>query len=123
MKESENSPDMLFEQQGQDNEITLQFIISKIESGTGLRLSQLKDRYSEDKLFFIGLRHVTTTKKALCEALNIPVEAACRCKRKLEKDGQLVQSAVKVVCPYTKHFAHLISTNPSEFDKLKRMAL
>jgi hypothetical protein len=101
-----------------DTNLTLQFIIKQVEKGTGLSLSVLKRNYSEDKLFAIALKHVTTTKKALCTALNIPIEAGCRYKRTLEKDGNLVQSIDEVICPFTKHPAHLISTNPKEFERL-----
>lgn len=97
----------------------LQFIRHQIEQGTGLTIKQLKQKNTEERFFYIGLLHITTTKKAFCEALEIPVEAGCRYKRKLEKSGLLVQSTNEVVCPFTKHLAHLISTNPKEFGKLK----
>jgi hypothetical protein len=101
-----------------DMNLNLKFIIIQVEKGTGLSLYALKRNYSEDKLFAIALKHVTTTKKALCTALNIPIEAGCRYKRTLEKDGNLVQSIDEVICPVTKHPAHLISTNPKEFERL-----
>ena len=101
-----------------DKNLNLKFIIIQVEKGTGLSLYALKRNYSEDKLFAIALKHVTTTKKALCTALNIPIEAGCRYKRTLEKDGNLVQSIDEVICPFTKHPAHLISTNPKEFERL-----
>ena len=103
---------------GKDKNLTLQFIIKIVEKGTCLSISELKKKYAEDKLFAIALKYVTTTKKALCTALNIPIEAGCRYKRTLEKDGNLVQSIDEVICPYTKHPAHLISTNPEEFERL-----
>lgn len=107
-------------EQGKDKALVLKFIIKQVENGTGLSLSALKKKYSEDKLFQIGLKHVTTTKKAYCTALSIPVEAGCRYKRALEKDGLLVQSVDEVICPFTKYPAHLISTNPKEFEKLQK---
>ncbi len=106
--------------QNKDRSLNLKLIVNQIEKGTGISLSELKKQYSEERLFELGLFHVTTTKKALCTALKIPVEAGCRYKRKLEKNGQLVQSIDEVTCPYTKHSAHLISTNPCEFEKLQR---
>jgi hypothetical protein len=102
----------------EDKNLTLQFIIKLVEKGTCLSISELKKIYAEDKLFAVALNYVTTTKKALCTALNIPIEAGCRYKRTLEKDGNLVQSIDEVICPYTKHLAHLISTNPKEFERL-----
>lgn len=109
----------LREERGKDIEI-LHYIIRKIEKGTGLSFDELKTKYSEEQLFFEGLKHITTTKKAFCEALRIPVEAGCRYKRGLEKMNRLVQSETEVTCPYTKHKAHLISTNPNEFEKLRK---
>jgi len=105
-------------EQGKDKELVIQSIINQVEKGTGLTLLELKQQYKEEYLFYIGLKHVTTTKKVFCKALDIPVEAGCRYKRKLEKNGHLVQSINKVVCPYTKDYAHKISTNPNEFAEL-----
>lgn len=101
-----------------DKQLYLNFIVSQVEKGTGLSYLKLKTEYTEDYLFAIALKYITTTKKALCTALNIPIEAGCRYKRTLEKDGNLVQSIDEVICPITKHLAHLISTNPKEFSRL-----
>nr|WP_319571671.1 hypothetical protein [uncultured Draconibacterium sp.] len=92
----------------------------QVEHGTGKTFFQLKSELGEDKLFFTALQHASTTKKAISEAMGIPIEAACRYKRNFEKDGLLVESADPVKCPVTKHSAHLLSTNPSEFDKLRK---
>lgn len=92
----------------------------KIEKSTGLSIAELKSKYNEDKLFQVGLYHVTTTKKVICEALSIPVEGACRYKRNLEKNGLLVESVDEVVCSYTNNPAHLITTNPSEFEGIRK---
>lgn len=108
----------LYNRQNKDRQLILKFIIKQVEKGTQLSISELKEKYSEDQVFNIALKHVTTTKKALCTALKIPVEAGCRYKRSLEKEGYLVQSKDEVFCPYTKHKAHLISTNSKEFEKL-----
>lgn len=113
-----NSP--LHKRRNKGKHIILQSIKVKIEKETGLRLSQLKKLYSEEKLFSIGLQHVTTTKKTICLALNIPLEAGCRYKRTLENEGKLVQSIDEVVCPFTKHLAHFLSTNPKEFERLRK---
>lgn len=97
----------------------IEFIQTEVELGTGLSFSQLKSNYNEELLFFLALQYVTTTKKALCSAMQIPIEAGCRYKRKFEKSGLLVQSKDLVICPYTRHKAYLISTNSKEFNKLK----
>lgn len=108
---------------GENKQLILQYIILEIERGTGKMLVELKKQYSEDKLFYIGLKHVTTTKKAYCEALQIPIEAGCRYKRALEKNSLLVQSIDEVLCPYTKHLAHQISTNSKEFERLLKSSV
>lgn len=121
MSNQSNSPDIIcLATMMQDKEKVLQYIIQRVEKGTGLSLQELHEKYSEDKVFYQGLKHVTTTKKAFCEAMGIPVEAGCWYKRKLEKSGHLVQSSKPVICPFTLHMARLISTNPEEFDKLRR---
>lgn len=114
-----NSP-KVFSHKGQvkDKYLILQLIVKQVEKGTGLSFTELKKQYSEEHLFAVAAKHVTTTKKALCTALNIPIEAGCRYKRTLEKDGNLMQSIDEVVCSITKHTAHLISTNPKEFERL-----
>jgi len=106
--------------QDKDKVLVLNFIRAEVEKGTGSTLSELKQQYNEEALFNIGLKHVTATKKAICKALDIPVEAGCRYKRSLEKLGLLTQSIDEVICPYTKHFARLISTNPDEFERLSQ---
>jgi len=110
-----NSPN---KRQSEDTTLIINFIKSKVEKGTGLTYEELKEAYFEEELFYFALKHVTTTKKGICTAMEIPVEAGCRYKRHYEKEGLLKQSNYDVVCPITKHFARLISTNPDEFDGL-----
>jgi len=102
-----------------DKHLALQSIIKDVEKGTELKLSHLKKIHSDKQLFLIALNHVTTTKKAVCTALDIPIETACWFKSKLEKDGILVQSFYKVICPYSNYPARLLSTNPKEFERLQ----
>ena len=97
----------------------LRKIREKIESSSGQSLKTLKENLPEDKFFHFCLQHVTTTKKALCSAVGVPVEGACRYKRNLEKEGFLVESKEEVICPYTRNPAKLISTNPNEFTGLR----
>ncbi|MBU7570304.1 MAG: hypothetical protein KAF41_06590 [Flavobacterium sp.] len=110
-----NSPN---KRQGEDTTLIINFIKSKVEQGTGLTFQQIKETHLEEELFYIALKYVATTKKAICTAMGIPVEAGCRYKRKLEKEGLLMQSTYDTVCPITKHNARLISTNPDEFEDL-----
>ncbi len=109
------SPNNPFHYYPQDKELVKRVIIEKVEKGTNKTLCELRSCYTEEKLFAQALMYVTTTKKALCKALRIEIDNACRIKRELEKEGGLMQSFNEVVCPYTGAKAHLISTNPSEF--------
>jgi hypothetical protein len=115
LKTSKNS---LHKRQSEDKQLLLKYIKSRIEKGTGLSISELIEQHSEEQLFRIALYHITTTKKAICTALNIPIEAGCRYKRTLEKEGKLIQSVNKIHCPFTDYLAHLLSTNPKEFERL-----
>jgi hypothetical protein len=118
MRNSNHPPKSLFLAGCKDRQLTVKSIIQHVEKCSGLKLQQLKERYPEDKLFFVGLQYVTTTKKAFCMAMDIPVEAGCRYKRSLEDAGLLVESDDEFVCPYTGWMAKLISTNPTEFEEL-----
>ncbi|WP_321995354.1 hypothetical protein [Draconibacterium orientale] len=102
----------------EDRNFISNFIRKQVEKGTGQSILELKQELGEDKLFYVALQHVSTTKKAISEAMGIPIEAACRYKRALEKNGLLVESIDEVKCPVTKHSAHLLSTNPREFGRL-----
>lgn len=104
----------------QDKKLVLDAFLKKLETKSGKPISYLKENYGEEKLFLFALFHVTTTKKLVCEALNIPVEAACRYKRHAEDHGGLVESDDTVLCPLTKHPAKLLSTNPNEFSNLSQ---
>lgn len=106
--------------QVKDKNIILKSIVDAVEIGSGLSLAELKVQFNEEQLFAFSLKYVTTTKKALCTAMNIPIEAGCRYKRKLEKTGNLVQSIDAIFCPFTKHKARLISTNQTEFKRLQK---
>ncbi|NDV15577.1 hypothetical protein GO009_06015 [Muricauda sp. TY007] len=113
-----NGLNSLESEQFKDRQLFISFLRKRIESGTGSSIESLREENSEERLFYLGAYYVTTTKKALCEALDIPIEAACRYKRAREKDGVLKQSEEDVICPVTRHPARLISTNPKEFKKL-----
>jgi len=118
METTNNNP--LHKRRSKDKVLILDFIRKQVEKGTGKSLAELKNEHSEERLFYTGLRYITTTKKAFCKALNINIDNACRYKRNFEKNGYLVQSTDEVVCQYTKHKAHLISTNPKEFERLQK---
>ncbi|GAA5043029.1 hypothetical protein GCM10011506_46070 [Marivirga lumbricoides] len=106
-------------QLGKDRETVIKEIIAEVEKGTGVTIAELKKHHSEDKVFFIALKHVSTTKKAITKALNIPVEGACRYKRHYEKLGLLIESFANIRCPYTSEEAKEICTNASDFERLR----
>lgn len=116
-----NSPKTsLHKRQFKDKAFILQFIRTQVENGTGKPLSQLIKEYSALRRYKLALWYVTTTNKAVCEAMYVPVEAGTKYKRRLEKAGLLVTSTDEFRCPYTGDLAHLISTNPKEFERLQK---
>lgn len=101
-----------------DRQILINWMRRQIENTTGYSVNQLKHGRTDLKLYRFGLFLFTTTNKAICKALDIPVEAGTRYKRTLEKEGHLVASRKKRICPYTKHSAHFLSTASNEFSDL-----
>jgi len=85
-----------------------------------LTLKEFKEKYSEKEQFYKGLHHVTTTKKAICLALELGIDNSCWYKRQLEKEGKLVESIENFFCPITGYKAKKLSTNPERFDLLKK---
>lgn len=102
----------------QDTQLLKDYIIRKIESKTEQPIQLLRKNHSQIELYRIGLYYVTTTNKAICEALQIPVEAGTRRKRDLEKAGVLIASCKKRMCPFTKHPARFLTTNPNQYSEL-----
>lgn len=92
-------------------------IIDKVEKGTGTTLPDLKKEYSDQRLFIEALKHVTTTSRALCEALKIHSPSACRYKR-WNDNYILRESKTQVQCPWSGYKAKLLSTDPNEFEGL-----
>ena len=120
MDKTSNTPNFSHKRQGKGRAFVLQIIRQTIEKNTGESLAELRAKLSEEQFFVLCLRHVTTTKKAVCEAVGIPIEAGCRYKRDYEKRGLLVESVDDFICPLTRHKAKLVSTNPAEFEKLRK---
>lgn len=71
---------------------------------------------TEEQLFFKALKVQPVTKKAICEAFDLNIEAICRFKRVCEINGTLKQSKKKVICQFTGHYAHLLTTNTFLFN-------
>ena len=101
-----------------DKQMHLKWIVRKVEKRTGLTKQELKSIYSEKALFFEALKHVSTTNRSLCKALNLSRPNCCRHKKELESRGLLIQSVDKYVCRNSYDLAHLISTNQNKFDEL-----
>jgi hypothetical protein len=74
----------------------------------------------ELKRYYLGLQCVTTSNNAICKALNVPIEAGTRYKVELESNCNLVASADKFQCDYTGEYVQFLSTNPAEFERLKK---
>ncbi|SDX19231.1 hypothetical protein [Aequorivita viscosa] len=104
--------------QRKDKQLLKDYIIRTIEDKTGKPIQLLRKNHTQRELYKIGLYYVTTTNKAICEALKIPVEAGTRRKRELEKEGRLIASAKKRICPFTKHPARFLTTNPDQYREL-----
>lgn len=77
-------------------------------------------RLPELKRYYLGLKYITTSNNAICKALSIPVEAGTRYKVELENNYNLVASADKFQCDYTGEYVQFLSTNPAEFERLKK---
>lgn len=101
-----------------DRQILINWMRRQIENTTGYSFNQLKYGRSNLKLYKFGLFLFTTTNKAICKALDIPVEAGTRYKRTLEKEGHLMASRKKRICRYTREPAHYLSTDPNQFSDL-----
>jgi hypothetical protein len=113
-------PISLRPQQYKDKANLLQYIRKQVVKGTGKPLETLLLEYSELRRYQLALQYVTTTNKAVCCAMFVPVEAGTRYKAHLEKNGYLVSSVDVFNCPVTGDKAHLLSTNPTEFDRLRK---
>ena len=72
----------------------LNWVERKVILGTGHTIPELKVLYSEENLFFVALKHVTTTKKSLCKALSLNIDNCCRYKRDFEKKGLYITWAI-----------------------------
>ena len=72
----------------------------------------------ELKRYYFGLQYITTSNNAICQALQIPVEAGTRYKVVLESNNYLATSVDKFQCDYTGRNVHFLSTNPAEFARL-----
>lgn len=103
-----------------DTELLINKTREIIEKETGLTYSEIRIKYTDESLFFLVLKYITTTSRLVCEAFEIHQPSACRYKDKLEENGLLVQSVEEVKCPYSGCMAHLLSTNDKMFAELTK---
>jgi hypothetical protein len=99
-----------------DKQLLLNHIRKAVEKKTGLSFKTFVKICSQRVRYRVGLECFTTTNKTICKALIIPTEAGTRRKRELEKQGLLVSTPKKQICPYKGSKAHYYTTNPALFD-------
>ena len=73
-------------------------------------------KLSQEARLELALKAAPTTAKVVSKAFKIPIESLTRRKRKLELAGKLQTSRKQAVCPFTKHFAFLLTTNEALFN-------
>jgi hypothetical protein len=112
-----NSPKS-FKQLDKDRQKVVQYIRTLIENATEKPVGQILIEYSDINRYYLALQYVTTSNKAVCEAMEIPVEAGTWYKADLENTNNLVASKDLFRCPYTGEMVHFLSTNPAEFERL-----
>ncbi|AWG22941.1 hypothetical protein FFWV33_16105 [Flavobacterium faecale] len=70
----------------------------------------------QERRLFLALQVIPATAKVVSIAFKIPIESQCRRKRKLEDKGLLQVSKKRSICPITKHYANLLTTNKELFN-------
>ena len=73
-------------------------------------------KLSQERRLELSLKALPTTAKVVSMAFKIPLESLCRRKRALEIAGNLQPSRKKAICPYTNHFAFLLTTDSNLFN-------
>lgn len=120
MKEIQNTSAtvMLRESKNSENNrrnLILKYIRTEIVKKSSKSIEAIL-KIPEIQRYHLGLFHITTSNKAICEALNIPIEA----KAELEKNQNLVTSVDDFQYPYTKEYVKFLSTNSIEFERLTK---
>lgn len=103
--------------QSEDKQLIRKYLIKEVTSKTGLTFKQIIS-LKQDKRIYLIFKYVTYTARPIYETFKIPAGSFCRRKRKLELNGQLVQTPKKLTCPYTKDKAHFLTTNKLNFSKV-----
>jgi hypothetical protein len=100
-----------------DKQLISDFLIKEVTTKSGLTFDQIISLQQEKRIYLI-LKYVTYTARPIYETFNIHAGSFCRRKRKLEENGQLVQTPKKLTCPYTKDKAHFLTTNKLNFSRV-----
>ena len=120
MENNHTSSPKSFKQVSKDRQKVVQYFRTLIENATDKPFSQLLIEYSDINRYYLALQYVTTSNKAVCEAMEIPVEAGTWYKADLENTNSLVVSKDPFRCPYTGEMVQFLTTNPAEFERLRK---
>lgn len=96
-------------------QIYINFYRKEVLNHYNLSFTQFVKKPQEQRLF-LALKVLPTTAKVVSKAFKMPIESLCRRKRNLEIAGRLQISRKQAVCPFTKHFAHLLTTDTDLFN-------
>ncbi len=73
-------------------------------------------KLSQERRLLLSLKVLPTTAKVVSKAFKMPIESVCRRKRRLEIAGLLQTSRKQSICPFTKHYANILTTNENLFN-------
>jgi hypothetical protein len=77
-------------------------------------LPTLHRNFSEEALFYFGLKYSTATASMVCAALGLEQKNTCRYKRDLEEVGRLAE-VKKDICLHTGYVAAYLTTDKDKF--------
>ena len=66
-----NTANIYANSQRKYKKLVLKNIRKQVENGTKLTTNELKRKYTEEQLFYIGLKYTTATKKSFCKRFSI----------------------------------------------------
>lgn len=99
----------------QDKQRYIKFYQKEVLNYYNLPLNKFV-KHSQETRLKLSLKVLPTTAKVVSKAFKIPIESLCRRKRSLEIAGHLQSSRKQVICPYTKHYAKLLTTDKILFN-------
>lgn len=99
----------------QSKQIYIKFYQKEVLSHYNISFAKFVKLSHERRLNY-SLKVLPTSAKVVSKAFKIPIESLCRRKRELEIAGRLQTSRKYAVCPYTKHYARLLTTDELLFN-------